>query len=582
MSLSALMKNTKIQQIAISMAIAGLVWLFWFVVFKQNTIGIDDANIFKVYAQNLSNGFGFVYQQGGPRVEGFTSLLFVLLLSLLYTVTGNIDASGMILSFLIYLLVVGVATTLAITIYQGSRKVMGMQVSVGIFIAWLFASPYFTIWLGLTQMDTGLWTLMILLALGWCLQISLKKRVVSQLVNGGVLICLLALTRPEGMLLGVLLPLSWLVKVILEVSREKKFTIQHVFRQWVVAASLFGVWVSAIIGLTWFRLQYFGWPLPNTYYAKVSPDLWYRIGQGLLYAWSLLTHQPVMIMILGLSTYLLVISLKSLSNSKSFNLLVIIVFFFILSLIPIANGGDHFAGWRMYQPLWPVAGLVGMYFFLNYPPEWFQTLLHRCIPMTVVAGLFIVILGSQPYLLGKARMSPKQFLYEFSIAEEGRAMGTQLNRWFDGQNKPVVGVITAGGFARTYQGEIYDLLGLNELTIAHDGGKRKGIKNHASLNPELVVSKSPELLLPKEISYGMLLQTSTISQVLLQNTLFAQELLNHQPLKQKYVLVWITQEKLTAIGIHPTALGLAVFVRKDFLEELKTKEKYQIQEISFD
>ncbi len=575
------MKNTKIQQVAISMAIAGLVWLFWFVVFKQNTIGIDDANIFKVYAQNFSNGFGFVYQQGGPRVEGFTSLLFVLLLSLLYTVTGNIDASGMVLSLSFFLLVVGVATTLVISIYQGSQKVIRKQISVSLFIAWLFVSPYFVIWLGLTQMDTGLWTLMVLLALGWSLQINLKKRLASQLIIGGALVCLLTLTRPEGMLLSALLPLSWLLKVFVDVNRQKQYVIQQVFQQSLVAICLLGVWASAIIGLTWFRLQYFDWPLPNTYYAKVSPDLWYRIGQGLLYAWSFLIHQPVMFVIFGLGIYLVFSSLRSLSKQRVFEQLLFGVFLLSLFLVPIVNGGDHFAGWRMYQPLWPVAGLIGMYFFLNYPPKWFQTLLHRCVPMIIVAGLFIVISASQPYLLGKDRMSLRNFLYEFRIAEEGRAIGTQLNRWFDSQNKPVVGVITAGGIAMTYQGEVYDMLGLNELSIAHDGGKRKGIKNHASLNPELVVSKSPELLLPKEITYGMLLQTSTISQVLLQNTLFAQTLFTYQPLKEKYAFVWLTQEKLTVIGIHPTASGVAVFVRKDYLDELRTTEKFQIQEISF-
>lgn len=71
--------------------VSTVVWLFWFIVFGQNVIGIDDANIFKVYAQNLSNGFGFVFQPGGERVEGFTSLLFVLLLSLLYSITGVIS-----------------------------------------------------------------------------------------------------------------------------------------------------------------------------------------------------------------------------------------------------------------------------------------------------------------------------------------------------------------------------------------------------------------------------------------------------------------------------------------------------------
>jgi|GEM_PF-6370263 len=40
--------------------------------------GIDDANIFFSYAENLANGQGLVYGDAGGRVEGFTSMLWVL------------------------------------------------------------------------------------------------------------------------------------------------------------------------------------------------------------------------------------------------------------------------------------------------------------------------------------------------------------------------------------------------------------------------------------------------------------------------------------------------------------------------
>ena len=46
--------------------------------------GVDDADITLVYATNLGQGHGFVYNQGGERVEGFTSAL--------WTVTEALDA----------------------------------------------------------------------------------------------------------------------------------------------------------------------------------------------------------------------------------------------------------------------------------------------------------------------------------------------------------------------------------------------------------------------------------------------------------------------------------------------------------
>ena len=51
--------------------------------------GIDDANIFFSYAKHLSNGQGFIFSTGGERVEGFTSLLWVLVCAAAFKATGS-------------------------------------------------------------------------------------------------------------------------------------------------------------------------------------------------------------------------------------------------------------------------------------------------------------------------------------------------------------------------------------------------------------------------------------------------------------------------------------------------------------
>src|SRR5215510_1767079 len=52
-------------------------------------LGIDDANIYFVYAKNLALGHGFVYHPGGERVEGFTSLLWTLLCAAAHRVAAR-------------------------------------------------------------------------------------------------------------------------------------------------------------------------------------------------------------------------------------------------------------------------------------------------------------------------------------------------------------------------------------------------------------------------------------------------------------------------------------------------------------
>ena len=51
-------------------------------------IGVDDANIFFVYAKNLAEGHGFVYNAGGERVEGYSSMLWTLILAGVFSITS--------------------------------------------------------------------------------------------------------------------------------------------------------------------------------------------------------------------------------------------------------------------------------------------------------------------------------------------------------------------------------------------------------------------------------------------------------------------------------------------------------------
>lgn len=555
------------------------VWLFWFVVFNQNLVGIDDANIFKVYAQNFANGSGFVYQVGGSRVEGFSSLLYLLLLSLLYKIIGNIDIAGLMLNFSVFILVIVVSTHIIFSLSQKIGQPATTQWAIALLITWLFANPFFTVWLGLTQMDVGLWTLVNLLALNWCLQINLHQRRLSQLMQGLVIVVLLASTRPEGMLVGGFLPFSWLINVMLASLPLRQKQLKLLIRQcfWVICLSL--IWLGTVAGITWFRIIYFGWPLPNTFYAKFSPDFWYRLSEGLTYSWSFITHLPVLLLAVSLSIYVFIRCIKNITQAEDCRQFITLCFLTVLILLPIFNGGDHFAGWRMYQPSWPIFGILLTSFLLLSTPKWWSNLLSRYSIFTICPVIFISLMICQPYLISQTRLSLNQFGYEFAIAGQGRATGKLLNNWFEAEQKPVIGVITAGGIAMTYQGEIYDLIGLNETSIAHDGGLRKGFKNHASINPVLVVEKSPELLFPNAMRYEQVARATDISQVLLHNNLFAQTLFSSQSVKDQYQLVWLSQEKLTAIGIHPTAQGLVAYVRKDYLEKLKKTEKFQIRVI---
>ena len=85
---------------------------------------------------------------------------------------------------------------------------------------------------------------------------------------------------------------------------------------------------------------------------------------------------------------------------------------------------------------------------------------------------------------------------EFRLVKGGAETGTCLNRLFaDVSPRPSVGVMAAGSIARTYEGRLIDLFGLNNSYIAHFKGDRKGKKNHAAFEREAFYGVEPDILL---------------------------------------------------------------------------------------
>ena len=72
------MRNISLKLLFTLLLVGVAAWAIW-ARFEYPRTGIDDANIFFVYAQNAANGHGFVYNVGGERVEGFSSLLWTLI-----------------------------------------------------------------------------------------------------------------------------------------------------------------------------------------------------------------------------------------------------------------------------------------------------------------------------------------------------------------------------------------------------------------------------------------------------------------------------------------------------------------------
>ena len=211
---------------------------------------VDDAYIAMRYSRHLAQGHGLVYNIG-ERVEGYTSLLWVLILAASQALGfGLVTAShviGIVLSVLTLVLV-----------YLMAARALPADATVGrlfpvLFLAtnWIYAG-----W-ATGGLETALFAFLTVLAVS-ALQsrVSAGRAAPDWLPLIGLL---LVLTRPEGLLMAAVIGLVSLVSDV-RAGRRPLLTVTR----WVLVFAL------PLVILEMWRFRYYGDWLPNTFYVKVN------------------------------------------------------------------------------------------------------------------------------------------------------------------------------------------------------------------------------------------------------------------------------------------------------------------------
>ena len=408
--------------------------------------GIDDACIFFDYARNLAAGKGITYGNLPTPVEGCTSFLWMLVCAGCFAL--GVDFAGVFICTCACL--VG-AQCLWIGVL---RRLVGQEHSAELgfllYVLLVVGAPSYICWMSITMMDTALWGLFVG-AFG--LFLVADRRLAGRMLPFFILS---PLVRPETLMLvpcclGLRLVGRW----------KERGEILLGLRM------LAGFGLSAL-ALEAFRLWYFGYPLPNTFYAKVSPSLLYNLKFGFVYFNEFfLSALPL----LG-GAFLLAVMRWPWRGAH----LSLLGWLPISLLPPILTGGDHFDGFRFYQPFYPLLCVLFVAALMQ---------VRERLPMPGVC----LVLG----VLAFCPLAPNwvAFRYErcvrgeFEVAARGYADGAALSLLFrEGGAFPRLGVIAAGGIALSYEGPVVDLVGLNNVEVAHNHGERKGKKNHAAFEPD--------------------------------------------------------------------------------------------------
>ncbi len=404
---------------------AGIVLLFLVALIPFLPFKVDDAYISYVYAKNLATGHGLTYN--GVFVEGYSNPLWTVLLSPFIGI--GFDPLVVARTFSVISGAVTMLLVLQLCALSINRRSHLLPFLATASVAVL--SPILAWTMG------GLETIFLSLLLVLLVYIERgdgpNYRWISPL-----LLLMIALTRPEGLML---FPIWLLFRLSRGITWAKATALETAI--FVVPLFLFLLW----------RWKTYGYLLPNTAYLKLGPTLETTIEAG---NWLLrfLMLRPLFgfLVIFGIAVSFIRIS----SSKKSLMLpLAVMSGFFAFVLF---SGRDWMPHHRFIAPIAPFMAL-----FVAVALDAFVRARFR-VSMAVLA---VIAIGFE---VAMANTLYRPLVVDFGRFTEGLVQAGQwVNR--NTSESATIAVVDAGAIAYYADRTTIDILGLNDVHIAHSSTK---------------------------------------------------------------------------------------------------------------
>ncbi len=229
------------------LALSAIVALFGAHAGRSWSFTVDDAAISFAYAKHLADGHGLVLNAGGERVEGASNLLWTLML----TPARALGTSHELLAKWLGVSLAGLALV-GIALFPSALRAREPRYFDLVAPLLCALMPNYTIW-AISGLENGLYAALAAAAL---LTVAREERDAERFPWSSVVLVLLFLTRPDGALYTVAIGLAKLLREIVPRKPRRQDVL------WVLTIAA-GVFATEL-----FRLAYFAWPFPNTFYAK--------------------------------------------------------------------------------------------------------------------------------------------------------------------------------------------------------------------------------------------------------------------------------------------------------------------------
>jgi hypothetical protein len=465
-----------------------LIFLLGSLVYSHDSL--DDPYISYRYARNLSRGAGLRWNVGEPPVEGYTNFLWVVI----HAPFLAVGASPLLVSRLVSIFA---GLGLIAVIYSPFNKAV-QSLAWRTVLALLVASCPVLLFYAQSGMETFLFATFIFVGcLFWSNNRLDPARKSNRLVASGIL-GLAALTRPEAaMVFGIL----WLFELFDNASRPWAVK-QRRMLEFSLPFAL--VWLPY---MAW-RLYYFGFLFPNTFYAKHASNNLRNLPLGIDYAATAVGHY----FLAPLAVLLGLLAGRGRAGAdepggaqvRRSILLPLSTTIICYLLFIIWAGGDTsaFPSSRLLAPIIPVAWLclvVGLQQTLaSATPvrEW-----AMAFAVLVVCGIAWIPDGFRLIKIANPEIRTTRSIGDslapvwqkaFHLADETPGA---LALWLRQQTGPedLIALPWAGRVSYYSDRPILDILGLNDVHIAHSPSPaQRGID--VKIDPEYVLSRKPALI----------------------------------------------------------------------------------------
>lgn len=439
----------------------------------------DDSLISLRYAERFISGKGLSWNDGHP-VEGYSNLLWVLLVSVLGKIGLNLILSARILGILC-----SIGTLIVIFNYLKNR----FTEKEGIFIPLILltTTPCFVVW-AIGGLEQPLYILLLTLALTDVSKIIEQN--FKRLFFLSVWLGLLAITRPDGFLF-TLTTTGFLVLI----NRKDKSKIFQIILTVGAIPTLF------LEGQLLFRYSYYGEFVPNTALVKVKITMHHILRGGF---YNVKAFFGTLILSAAGLYFLYLSVFKKKDLFALFLFLNITAWGLYITLV----GGDIFPAYRQYYVI-----IIVFVFAIICGLKYISFKQTNSKKKYIL--VFVLILNGFLQHFIPANRTAIDERWEF----RGMKLGENLKSTFPKQT--LISVTAAGCIPYSSQLPTIDMLGLNDYYIPRHPPKNfgNGLLAHELGNASYVMTRNPEIIIFDTGSHAHDLQYNITLQ-LIKNPLF--------------------------------------------------------------